>query len=101
MCYITKITPIHFINGKCHIKQLKSRESHKTCLTNHTQPNHTTSCHWLLISSGQAQRQTDRQTDTRKQTYTHTHATYQLMHKPKQFQETQHVLGLNITDKLK
>ena len=28
--------PIHFINGKCHIKQLKSGKNHKTCLNNHT-----------------------------------------------------------------
>ena len=30
--------PIHFVDSKCHIKQLKAVKSHKTCLTNHTQP---------------------------------------------------------------
>ena len=30
---ITKAMPIHFINGKCHIKKL-IRKSPKTCLTN-------------------------------------------------------------------
>ena len=28
---------INFINGRCHIKQLKVGKSCKTCLTNHTQ----------------------------------------------------------------
>ena len=36
MCYITKAIPIYYIDGKCHKKQLKSRKSQKTCLTNHT-----------------------------------------------------------------
>ena len=36
-CCITKATLIYFINGKCHIKQLKSKKIHKMCLTNHTQ----------------------------------------------------------------
>ena len=36
-CCVTTVTLIHFINGNYHIKQLKSRKSHKTCLTNHTQ----------------------------------------------------------------
>ena len=31
-----KTIPIHFIDGKCHIKQLKSGKSRKICLTNHT-----------------------------------------------------------------
>ena len=35
MCSVTKATPLHFINGKCHIKQIKTRKSHITCLTNH------------------------------------------------------------------
>ena len=35
MCCVNKTTPIHFINGKSHIKQLKAGKSH-TCLTNHT-----------------------------------------------------------------
>ena len=39
------------------IKKLKSRKSHKTCLTNHTQSKshhlyHTISCHWLLMPVG-------------------------------------------------
>ena len=34
---VTKAASNHFINGNCHIKQLKSRKSRKTCLTNHTQ----------------------------------------------------------------
>ena len=34
MCCVTKATSIHFID--CNIRQLKSRKSHKTCLTNHT-----------------------------------------------------------------
>ena len=33
MCYVTKAMSL---NGKCHKKQLKSRKSHKTCLTNHS-----------------------------------------------------------------
>ena len=37
ICCVTKATPIHFINHKCHIKQLKSRKSDKTCLSNRTQ----------------------------------------------------------------
>ena len=36
-CCVNKATPIHFIDSKCHIKQLKAEKSHKTCLTNHTQ----------------------------------------------------------------
>ena len=35
MCCVTKATPIHFTDGKCHIKQLKSGKS-RTYLTNHT-----------------------------------------------------------------
>ena len=38
MHYVTKATPINFIDGKCHIKQLKAGKSRKTCLTNYTQP---------------------------------------------------------------
>ena len=30
--------PIHFIDGKCHIKQLKAGKSRETCLTKRTQP---------------------------------------------------------------
>ena len=36
-CCINKTMPIHFIDGRCHIKQLKAGKSYKTCLTNHTQ----------------------------------------------------------------
>ena len=36
MSCVTKAMPIHFINVRCHIKQPKSKKSHKTCLTNHT-----------------------------------------------------------------
>ena len=49
-CCLNKATPIHFIDGKCHIKQLKVGKSSKTCLTNHTQSvsHHITS---LVINS--------------------------------------------------
>ena len=51
MCCVTKATPIHFINGKCHIKQLKSRKSCKTCLTiTHILLYHIISQHRLLMS---------------------------------------------------
>ena len=33
LCYYTKDMPIHFIDGKHHIKQLKSVKHCKTCLT--------------------------------------------------------------------
>ena len=46
MCYITKTTPIHVINGECHIKQMKSGKSHKTSLSNHTQ---SISCHIIPL----------------------------------------------------
>ena len=45
----TKATSNHFIYGKCHTKQMKSRESCKTCLTNHTR---SILCHWSLMASG-------------------------------------------------
>ena len=35
MYCVNRATLIHFINGKCHIKQLKAGKSHKICLTNH------------------------------------------------------------------
>ena len=38
MCCVTKDMPIHFIDGKCHIKQLNAGKSRKTCLANHTWP---------------------------------------------------------------
>ena len=38
MCCVNMATPIHFINGKCYIKQFKEGKSHETCLTNHTRP---------------------------------------------------------------
>ena len=49
MCCGTKSTHIHFIDGKCNIKQLKSGKSYKPCLTNHTR---SIWCHWLLMSLG-------------------------------------------------
>ena len=66
MCCVTKATPIYFIDGKCHKKQLKSRKSRKTCLTNHTQSisHHVTPLAINAIGGG------------------HTHI---LMHEPKQF----------------
>ena len=57
--------PIHFTNGNCHIKQLKSGKSHTICLTNHTR---STSHHITLVINGLG---ADTQTDT--QTHTHTH----------------------------
>ena len=36
-CCVNKAMPIHFIDGKCHIKQLKSGKAVKLVLTNHTQ----------------------------------------------------------------
>ena len=33
---VNKTIPIHFIDGRCHIKQLKAGKKGKTCLTNHT-----------------------------------------------------------------
>ena len=36
MYCVTKAMPIHYIDSKCHIKQLKNRKSCKTCLTKHT-----------------------------------------------------------------
>ena len=69
--------PIHFINGKCHIKKLKSRKICETCLTNHTQSisHHITP---LVINA-------------LGQTYTHAHMP---THEPKQFQETRCIPGL-------
>ena len=37
MCCVNMATPIHLIDGKCHIK-LKAGKSHETCLTNCTWP---------------------------------------------------------------
>ena len=36
MCFVNKVTPINFFDGRCHIKQLRAGKSHKICLTNHT-----------------------------------------------------------------
>ena len=68
---VTKATPIHFIDGKCHINQLKSGKSHKTCLTNHTESisHHITP---LVIIALGADIQTHRH--TRKHTNTQTKA---------------------------
>ena len=49
---VTKASPTHFIDSKCHIKKLK-RKSPKTCLTNH---NHTGSIshfkgqYWMIAT---------------------------------------------------
>ena len=61
MCYVNKATPIHFIDDRCHKKQLKAEKSHKTCLTNHTQ---STSHHImpLVINVLGVNTQTDRHT---------------------------------------
>ena len=42
-CCVTKAMPIYFINGKCHIKQLKSVKSHKNGLY-HAIPHH-----WIIM----------------------------------------------------
>ena len=70
-------TPINFINGKCHYKQLKAGISCETCLTNHTWPisHHITP----LVINALGGRHTD--------TYTQTHIP---MREPKQFQETRY-----------
>ena len=84
-CCVTKAMPIHFIDNKCHIKQLKSGKSRKTWLTNHTW---SISHHW---SQGQG--------------HTHIH-TYQRMNKsnfkkpgvPACGRHTPGVVCLNISD---
>ena len=73
---------IHFINGKCHIKQLKCGKNYKTCLTNHI---------WYmshlitpLVINGigaDTDRQTDRQAHKRTDMQT------------KKIQETRHTLA--------
>ena len=84
MCSVTKVTPIHFIDGKCNIKQLKSKKSQKTSLFNHTRSmsHHIMPLVINAIGGGH--------------TYTHI-----LMHEQRQFQETrctlatgQHTFGL-------
>ena len=37
-CYVKMAKPIHFIEGKWRMKQLKAGKSRKTCLTNRTWP---------------------------------------------------------------
>ena len=75
MYYVTKAKPIHFIDGKCHIKQLKKWKSHKTItwsISHHIMP---------LVSimlSG-------------VDTHVCTHIP---MHEQKQFQETRCAAGL-------
>ena len=75
------VTPIHSINGKCHIKLLKAGESRKTCLTNRTQPisHHITPLVINALGGGH--------TDTRAHTHTDTH-THIPTCQPRQFQET-------------
>ena len=65
----------HFINGKCHIKQLKSWKSRKTYLTNHTQ---SISYHIMPL-------------DINGLRGGHMHI---LTHELKQYHETRHVHGL-------
>ena len=75
MCCGNKATPIHFINGKHHIKQLRAGKSRKTCLTNHTwyiAPYHATG--YKYPQGGH----TDRQTDG----HTHRHANQSNFKKP-------------------
>ena len=63
MSYVNKTTPIHFIDGRCHVKQLKADKSHKTCLANHRR---SISHHIMpLVINGLGDRQTRR--------YIHTH----------------------------
>ena len=66
MCCVTKATSIHFINGKRYIKQLKSRKSRKTCLTNHMQSKSHKITPLVIIALG-----VDTQTQTQTQTQTH------------------------------
>ena len=82
ICCVTKAMPIHFINGKYHIKQLKSGKSCKSSLTNHTQ---SISHHIMpLVINAFGDRHTDRQTDRQ---------THILTHEPKRFQETGCILA--------
>ena len=46
MRFVTKTTPIGYIDSKCHIKNLKSS---KTCLIGYSG---LISCQWLLMASG-------------------------------------------------
>ena len=73
MCYVNKATPIHFIDGKCHIKQLragKRLKSCKTCLTNHTW---SISYHITLLVINVLGEDIDKHSRTSARTYTCTH----------------------------
>ena len=82
MCCVTKATPIHFIDGKCH----EDGKIHKTCLTNQTG----FVSHHIMPKIFNALRGGDT-----AHTRTHTHAPI-LTHKQKQFQEIRHAPGLKI-----
>ena len=69
---VTKATPLHFINRKCHIKQLKSGKSKNLCNQSHmVYINHIR----LLVINGLGDRHTDicRHRHTHKGTQTHRH----------------------------
>ena len=66
-CMHNKAKPIHFINGKCHIEQLKAGKSHKTCLTNCTQSISLSHHIMPLVINGLR----GRHSDTHKHTYQH------------------------------
>ena len=54
---------MHFIDGKCHIKQQKAGESHKTCLTKHMV--YITPYHTLIINAlGGGHTETQTHTET-------------------------------------
>ena len=38
MCCVSTAMPIHFLDDKCHLKELKAEKSCETCLTNRTWP---------------------------------------------------------------
>ena len=77
-CCVNMATPIHFIDGKYHIKLLRAGKSRETCLTNRTQP----ISHYItpLVINALRGGHTDRQTHARI-----------LMHELKQFQENRRV----------
>ena len=63
VCSVSKATPIHFIDSKCHIKRLKARKRCKTCLTNYIQPILHHIMPLVIMPSG-ADTQTDRHKHT-------------------------------------
>ena len=54
-CCVAKATSIHFVDDKCHIKQLKSEKIHKTYLNNHTQSSYITPLVINALRGGHAQ----------------------------------------------